>query len=101
MCAEEEQRLAGASLLVLANKQDSPQSLSVEEIRNDYEDWHRRKLDSARRSYGEDAETQQRAERIASLDVMGVSALEGCVPYRFASIVTLLKYPKDRSSCRS
>ena len=67
-------------MLLLANKQDSPQSLSVEEIRNDYEEWHRRKLDSARRTYGEEMDMQHRSERLASLDVMGVSALEGYVP---------------------
>lgn len=70
-------QILGVPLLLLANKQDSPQSLSVEEIRNDYEDWHRRKLESARRSYGEEMEIQHRSERIASLDVMGISALEG------------------------
>ena len=64
-------------LLLLANKQDSPNSLSVEEIRNDYEEWYRRKLESARRTYGEEMDVQHRAERIASLDVMGISALEG------------------------
>jgi ADP-ribosylation factor related protein 1 len=69
-------------LLLLANKQDSPQSLSVEEIRHDYEDWHQRKMESARRSarYGEsegEGSALQRKERIASLDVMGISAVEG------------------------
>ena len=67
-------------LLLLANKQDSPDSLSVEEIRNDYEDWYRHKLDSARRTYGLENESEHRRERIASLDVMGISALEGCAP---------------------
>jgi ADP-ribosylation factor related protein 1 len=55
-------------------------SLSVEEIRHDYEDWHQRKLENARRDvrYGEgENETSARRERIASLDVMGISALEG------------------------
>ena len=55
-------------------------SLSVEEIRHDYEDWHQRKLESARRDvrHGEgDNEMSARRERIASLDVMGISALEG------------------------
>ncbi|ETW80477.1 hypothetical protein HETIRDRAFT_169233 [Heterobasidion irregulare TC 32-1] len=70
-------QILGVPLLLLANKQDSPQSLSVEEIRNDYEDWHQRKMESARRRYGEENELEQRRERIASLDVMGVSALEG------------------------
>jgi ADP-ribosylation factor related protein 1 len=73
-------QILGVPLLLLANKQDSPQSLSVDEIRHDYEDWYQRKLESARRTrYGEDsnAEVATRRERIASLDVMGVSALEG------------------------
>lgn len=72
-------------LLLLANKQDSPESLSVEEIRNDYEDWQRHKRDSARRNstYGEESLNEHRRERIASLDVMGVSALEGCASIQF------------------
>lgn len=73
-------QILGVPLLLLANKQDSPQSLSVEEIRHDYEDWYQRKLESARRHsrYGEgDSEITARRQRIASLDVMGVSALEG------------------------
>lgn len=73
-------QILGVPLLLLANKQDSPQSLSVDEIRHDYEDWYQRKLESARRTrYGEDSSTEAatRKERIASLDVMGVSALEG------------------------
>ena len=72
-------QILGVPLLLLANKQDSPDSLSVEEIRNDYEDWYRHKLDSARRTYGAENETEHRRERIASLDVMGISALEGYV----------------------
>ncbi|KAI0049971.1 P-loop containing nucleoside triphosphate hydrolase protein [Auriscalpium vulgare] len=70
-------QILGVPLLLLANKQDSPQSLSVEEIRNDYEEWHQRKIESARRRYGEDTEEEHRRQRIASLDVLGVSALEG------------------------
>ncbi|KAL5507377.1 ARL3 [Sanghuangporus vaninii] len=62
-------------LLLLANKQDAPESLSVEEIRESYEGWYQGKKDSARRTYGEEAD--RRHERFASLDVMGVSALEG------------------------
>lgn len=69
--------ILGVPLLLLANKQDSPDSLSVEEIRNDYEDWYRHKLDSTRRTFGAENETEHRRERIASLDVMGISALEG------------------------
>ena len=70
-------QILGVPLLLLANKQDSPESLSVEEIRNDYEDWYRHKLDSARRTTNADHEGEHRRERIASLDVMGISALEG------------------------
>ncbi|KAI0798547.1 P-loop containing nucleoside triphosphate hydrolase protein [Irpex lacteus] len=70
-------QILGVPLLLLANKQDSPDSLSVEEIRNDYEDWYRHKLDSARRTPGAESEGEHRRERIASLDVMGISALEG------------------------
>ncbi|KAJ7782332.1 P-loop containing nucleoside triphosphate hydrolase protein [Mycena maculata] len=64
-------------LLLIANKQDSPQALSVEEIRHDYEDWHQRKVESARRNVRHGEEGTERRERIASLDVMGISALEG------------------------
>ena len=74
-------QILGVPLLLLANKQDSLQSLSVEEIRHDYEDWYQRKLESARRStrYGEgENDLSARRMRIASLDVMGISALEGC-----------------------
>ena len=74
-------QILGVPLLLLANKQDSPNSLSVEEIREHYEEWYRAKQDSARRvpRYGEEPNEEQRRERIASLDVMGISALEGCV----------------------
>ncbi|KAK7692207.1 hypothetical protein QCA50_003831 [Cerrena zonata] len=71
-------QILGVPLLLLANKQDSPQSLSVEEIRNNYEDWYRNKQESSRRRYvEEDDHLDRRRERIASLDVMGISALEG------------------------
>jgi len=72
-------QILGVPLLLVANKQDSPNSLSVEEIRHDYEDWHQRKIESARRNvrYGEGEDITSRRERIASLDVMGISAIEG------------------------
>jgi len=71
-------QILGVPLLLVANKQDTPQSLSVEEIRNDYEDWHQRKMESARRNVRYEGEDMSaRKERIASLDVMGVSAIEG------------------------
>lgn len=94
-------QILGVPLLLLANKQDSPESLSVEEIRNDYEDWYRHKLDSARRTYGAEHEGEHRRERIASLDVMGISALEG---YYSSLLVPMLYglslFFKDRSTCR-
>jgi len=74
-------QILNVPLLLVANKQDSPMSLSVEEIRHDYEDWYQRKLESARRDrFAQDEherEAAQRRQRIASLDVMGVSAIEG------------------------
>ncbi|KAJ8481791.1 hypothetical protein ONZ45_g15189 [Pleurotus djamor] len=77
-------QILGVPLLLLANKQDSPHSLSVEEIRNDYEDWHQRKIQSMRRSSfhqqyggGNEQDPGLRRERIASLDVMGLSAIQG------------------------
>ncbi|EGO00328.1 hypothetical protein SERLA73DRAFT_180854 [Serpula lacrymans var. lacrymans S7.3] len=70
-------QILGIPLLLLANKQDSPDSLSVEDIRHDYEEWHQRRLESSRRRYGEDDDTEQRRQRIASLNVIGISALEG------------------------
>lgn len=61
---------------MLANKQDSPSSFSVEEIRESYEDWwQRRNMENRSRNGGEILGEQ----RMASLDVMGVSALEGFV----------------------
>lgn len=80
-------QILGVPLLLLANKQDSPLSLSVEEIRHDYEDWHQRKLESARRNVRQGEPENDIMERIASLDVMGVSALEGYAsPHLFLSV---------------
>ena len=81
-------KILGVPLLLLANKQDSPLSLSVEDIRHEYEDWHQRKLESARRDRMNEIEHEvaARRERIASLDVMGVSALEGYASH-FARLV--------------
>ena len=72
-------QILNAPLLLLANKQDSPQSLSVEDIRRDYEEWFQNKIENSRRTYEYDSpsDMHHRRERIASLDVMGVSALEG------------------------
>nr|GAT60062.1 predicted protein [Mycena chlorophos] len=69
-------QILNVPLLLIANKQDSPNALSVEEIRQDYEDWHQRKVESARRSARYEGEADRR-DRIASLDVMGISAIDG------------------------
>ncbi|KAI5889192.1 P-loop containing nucleoside triphosphate hydrolase protein [Schizophyllum commune H4-8] len=73
-------QILNVPLLLLANKQDSPNSLSVEEIRHDYEDYYQRKIESQRRNRydgGGDGSDGTRRERIASLEVLGVSAIEG------------------------
>ncbi|KAI6109116.1 P-loop containing nucleoside triphosphate hydrolase protein [Pisolithus croceorrhizus] len=72
-------QILNVPLLLLANKQDSPDSLSTTEIRHDYDAWDRHRRECARRRFGEDedAELERRRQRIASLDVMGISALDG------------------------
>ncbi|KAN0135384.1 P-loop containing nucleoside triphosphate hydrolase protein [Lactarius tabidus] len=70
-------QILGVPLLLLANKQDRTDSLTVAEIRHDYEEWYQHKIESARRRQGSELDNEQRRERIASLDVMGLSALEG------------------------
>ena len=100
-------RLLNLPLLLLANKQDSPTSLSVQEIRESFDAWTRahperrraalesendneedtKEIETDRKGKGKEV---QRAdgwdnddgaveERMASLDVLGVSALEGLV----------------------
>lgn len=59
-------------LLLLANKQDSPESLSAGEIRESYEAWWQAKL----KDDSTDA-TKISPERVASLQVIGISALNG------------------------
>ncbi|CAE6374875.1 unnamed protein product [Rhizoctonia solani] len=63
-------------LLLLANKQDAPNSLSVNDVRSSYEAWWQ----SRRVETGEDTSNGVIVgddHRGSSLDVMGVSALEG------------------------
>lgn len=84
-------QILNVPLLLLANKQDSAQSLSVEEIRRDYEEWFQNKIENSRRTYEYDSpsDMHHRRERIASLDVMGASALEGYVfPQPFVSFTS-------------
>jgi ADP-ribosylation factor related protein 1 len=92
-------RLLNLPLLLLANKQDSPNSLSVSEIRESFDAWSRAHPERKRAALEVEADTEEvdrkgkgkaeepRAdgwnddgaveERMASLDVLGVSALEG------------------------
>jgi signal recognition particle receptor subunit beta len=93
-------QILGVPLLLLANKQDSPLSLSVEEIRHDYEDWHQRKLESARRNVRQGEPENDIMERIASLDVMGASALEGYAPLYSLSSDIHLHQNRCQSSSR-
>jgi ADP-ribosylation factor related protein 1 len=83
-------QILGVPLLLLANKQDDAHALGVHEIRADYEAWYQAKLDAARRRPGEEHEVEQRRERIASLDVMGVSALEGSVVCAHQAVPALI-----------
>ncbi|KAK4685603.1 ADP-ribosylation factor related protein 1, partial [Tremellales sp. Uapishka_1] len=98
-------RLLNLPLLLLANKQDAPNSLSVAEIRESFDAWQRarpskhptregkgkerEKEETGSSGLGGEGEGEDRIpeegwddggakdERMASLDVMGVSALEG------------------------
>ena len=87
-------RLLNLPLLLLANKQDNPTSLSVSEIRESFEAWNRSKQSKKQieSQIEEEQEEEEgnvvdtssnwddggaKEERMASLDVMGVSALEG------------------------
>lgn len=92
-------RLLNLPLLLLANKQDVPSSLSTSEIRQSYENFQRNRSGKPEASassaskalpkpqrrlseinHGEDAvwdDGGAAEERLASLDVMGVSALQG------------------------
>lgn len=72
-------RLLNLPLLLVANKQDSPSCLSVAEIRESFEAWSRA---SRAKEEGEEGangwdDGGAKDERMASLDVMGISALEG------------------------
>lgn len=95
-------RLLNLPLLLLANKQDSPSSLSVAEIRESFDAWQRAHPERTRaaeideggeagvdrkgkgwtKDDGQETQTSwddggAKDARMASLDVMGVSALEG------------------------
>ncbi|KAG8840693.1 ADP-ribosylation factor protein 3 [Serendipita sp. 411] len=77
-------QISGVPLLLLANKQDADGSLTVQEIRENYEEWWGRKQNqnqlNARAQGGQDhhhSEANEEHRRMASLDVMGISALKG------------------------
>ncbi len=89
-------RLLNLPLLLLANKQDSPSSLSPSEVRESFDAWQRAKPEQTPPprnrllsdgmsgnivTHGEVGmewdDGGARAERAASLEVMGISALKG------------------------
>jgi len=79
-------QVSGVPLLLLANKQDAPESLTVEEIRETYEEWWNRRQTQAHPrtpispvggSGWHVGREQEERRRMGSLDVMGVSALHG------------------------
>lgn len=75
-------RLLNLPLLLLANKQDVEGSLSVAEIRESFEAWSRARMAEQEDKHnaaqgGEEWDGGARDERMASLDVLGISALEG------------------------
>lgn len=79
-------RLLNLPLLLVANKQDKEGSLSVAEVRESFDAWQRAR---PQRADGTESPADS-AERMASLDVMGVSALEGWVCFCGSVIDTCL-----------
>ena len=67
-------RIVGLPLLLLANKQDLPNSLTVEQIRENYEEWWQLRNQEHAHRLGKQRVDER---RMASLDVIGVSALDG------------------------
>ncbi len=77
-------RLLNLPLLLLANKQDKDTSLTVAEVRESFDAWQRARPERAAvpdspLSGTVELPDEDKAQRMASLDVLGVSALEGCV----------------------
>jgi ADP-ribosylation factor related protein 1 len=94
-------RLLNLPLLLIANKQDTPTALAVNEVRESFEAFQRASLAAAagegpssagimkdgqgeRQSMaldigGEGRDELAKMERMATLDVLGMSALTGCV----------------------
>lgn len=70
-------QISGIPLLLLANKQDAEGSLTVEEIRENHEEWWVRKQSSMKSPGMSSNENDTR--RMGSLEVMGISALKGLV----------------------
>ncbi|KAJ7761038.1 P-loop containing nucleoside triphosphate hydrolase protein [Mycena metata] len=72
-------QILNVPILLIANNQDSPHALSASEIRHDYEDWYQRKVESAESACRSVRLTEpaRRTERIASLNALGISAVEG------------------------
>jgi len=75
-------QILGVPLLLLANKQDHPESMSVAEVRETYDAWTAARQETTD-EWQPDVDgrspvrAEHRKERLASLDVVGISAIEG------------------------
>lgn len=81
-------RIVGLPLLLLANKQDLPDSLTVEQIRANYEEWWQLRNQEHAHRLGKQRIDER---RMASLDVIGVSAIDGLV-FGHGSLLELLLF---------
>ncbi|KAH7107983.1 P-loop containing nucleoside triphosphate hydrolase protein [Auriculariales sp. MPI-PUGE-AT-0066] len=78
-------QVLSAPLLLLANKQDSPDSMTVEEVRETYDTWAAKRARMASDLQQDDGpmspmtpvQAEHKKQRFASLDVIGISAIEG------------------------
>jgi ADP-ribosylation factor related protein 1 len=78
-------QIAGSPLLLLANKQDVEHALTVEDVRYEYEAWWHNRVNDPRSLHSQRAGESGPIMRSASLDVMGISALQGSVAFTIRS----------------
>jgi ADP-ribosylation factor related protein 1 len=89
-------RLLNLPLLLIVNKQDAPSALSVSEVRESFEAFQRAALADlaagdeeqggvkGESEGGKGVDELAKAERVATLDVLGMSALTGLVARSFS-----------------
>lgn len=70
-------QIIGTPMLLLANKQDVENALTVEDVRYEYEAWWHNRMNDPRTPYSHRVSEGAPMMRSASLDVMGISALKG------------------------